>query len=188
MKKRTTIIAILLVAALALGIGYASLTSDLVISSKLIFSESEAEAELDADVYFTEANGDNVYCTAYLDQSASTNNKPDVAHLQIGGDQVSLELATPQHTAVATFTVRNDYDSTVQINPTPTFSASPSKVEALYKIDVEVTVDGTETLDIPGNGGIATVTVSITPENVISEQLIDEDFSIALNPSVLVNP
>ena len=54
-KRRTTIIALLLVAALALGIGYAALADDLsIVGSANVLAEN-AENAFAADVYFTKA-------------------------------------------------------------------------------------------------------------------------------------
>ena len=54
-KRRSTIIALLLVAALALGIGYAALTDDLFITGSANISKEHAEDAFAADVYFTRA-------------------------------------------------------------------------------------------------------------------------------------
>ena len=54
-KRRTTIIALLLVAALALGIGYAALADDLFITGSAKVLANNAENAFAADVYFTKA-------------------------------------------------------------------------------------------------------------------------------------
>ncbi len=54
-KRRTLIISLLLVAALALGIGYAALADDLFVTGSAEIGVENAENAFAADVYFTKA-------------------------------------------------------------------------------------------------------------------------------------
>ncbi|MBR2354448.1 MAG: hypothetical protein IKA76_08115 [Clostridia bacterium] len=54
-KRRTTIIALLLVAALALGIGYAAMADDLMVTGTADISVEAADEAFEADVYFSKA-------------------------------------------------------------------------------------------------------------------------------------
>ena len=52
-KRRTFIVSMLLVAALALGIGYAALSDTLDINGTADVNQSQAEADFDLNVYFS---------------------------------------------------------------------------------------------------------------------------------------
>lgn len=54
-RRRTLITSLLLVAALALGIGYAALSDDLQIGGSANISIAAAEEAFEADIYFTKA-------------------------------------------------------------------------------------------------------------------------------------
>lgn len=54
-KRRSLIISLLLVAALTLGIGYASLTDDLFIAGSAAIDSDDAKTAFAEDVYFTKA-------------------------------------------------------------------------------------------------------------------------------------
>ena len=54
-KRRTLIISLLLVAALALGVGYAALADDLFVTGTAGIKAENAEDAFAADVYFTKA-------------------------------------------------------------------------------------------------------------------------------------
>lgn len=71
MKRRSTIIALLLVAALTLGIGYAALTDILDIAGTIDLSKEDAEKEFNLDIYFSET---------------VTVSDPDVATARRNGD------------------------------------------------------------------------------------------------------
>ena len=54
-KRRSLVISLLLVAALTLGIGYASLTDDLAITGSAAIDSNDAKSAFAEDVYFTKA-------------------------------------------------------------------------------------------------------------------------------------
>ena len=54
-KRRSLVISLLLVAALTLGIGYASLTDDLAITGSAAIDSNDAKDAFAEDVYFTKA-------------------------------------------------------------------------------------------------------------------------------------
>ena len=76
-KRRSTIIALLLVAALALGIGYAALTDDLFITGSAGIKQEHAEDAFGADVYFTRAviSGEKGTATIGADTHSEANDQ-----------------------------------------------------------------------------------------------------------------
>lgn len=76
-KRRSTIIALLLVAALALGIGYAALTDDLFITGSAGITKDHAEDAFGADVYFTRAviSGEKGTATIGADEHSEANDQ-----------------------------------------------------------------------------------------------------------------
>ena len=108
MKKRSTIVALLLVAALALGIGYAALTDTLNITGTANIAESDAQNSFQEDVYFSNAiSGAKADAAVSSDNNYATMTVKDGA-LKAVGDE-----------AVATFTIKSDSDLPVTVtNPT----------------------------------------------------------------------
>ena len=72
-RRRTLITSLLLVAALALGIGYAALTDVLDINGTAKVEESAAEDAFNADVYFSAAVANQAGNAASVD--ADDNDK-----------------------------------------------------------------------------------------------------------------
>ena len=112
-KRRTIVIAFLLIAALALGIGYAALTDVLDITGKADINASAAEEAFNEDVYFTAA----VANEASTGNTASVNTQDN--------DKASftaVNLKGKGDKATFTFTIKNAGD--VEATVTPAISSN----------------------------------------------------------------
>ena len=107
-KRRTLVISLLLVAALALGIGYAALTDELHITGSANIAESDAQNAFQEDVYFSKAiSGEKADAAVSGDNNYATMTVKDGALKEVGDE------------AVATFTIKSDSDLAVTVtNPT----------------------------------------------------------------------
>ena len=104
-KRRSTIIAFLLVAALCLGIGYAALTDVLDIQGTAEVNLAGVESDFDAHVYFSAFSTGEGY-------TASINgNNNDKASFTVNG------LKTEGQEITVTFTIKNDHDLPVTVTP-----------------------------------------------------------------------
>lgn len=84
-KRRTTIIALLLVAALALGIGYAALADDLKVTGNAGITVQQADEAFEADVFFQKA-------VMSADKGTAT-----IGELEAGtgdNDKITIEVAS----------------------------------------------------------------------------------------------
>ena len=169
-KRRTLVISLLLIAALALGIGYAALSDDLFIDATVNFDPTVADDELAEDVKFTNATN-NDYCYAGV-----SGNDPDgdTAFLHIGGETVTYELTTPGQSAVATYTIENNYEAAVAVTV---------KVEGAHDLyNVVTNVEGASNIE---SGKTGEVTVTVTPKEVLTEAITAESFRIELIATVI---
>lgn len=174
-KRRTLVIGLLLVAALCLGIGYAAITDDLFIDGQAQFDPEVAIEELDVDVKFVAAT-DNDYCTAGVSGNDASG---DTAYIHIGGEDVPYELATPLQSAVATLTVQNNYEATVQV------SVVTDLADLLDNYDVEINTSGVAAIPAGDTGDII---VTITPKTVLEEAIDLTEFDIELLAEVIETP
>ena len=104
-KRRNLIISILLVAALALGVGYASLTDTLDIQGTAEVNQAAAEESFNQDVYFSAVSTGTGY-TASI--NADNNDKATftVTGLKDKGETISI-----------TYTIKNDGDLPAVVTP-----------------------------------------------------------------------
>ncbi len=106
-KRRTLIIALLLVAALCLGIGYAAVTDVLDITGVVEADAKDMEDALDGDVYFSAIdNSDPKAALSELVGGSPTDN----ATFMVSG------LATPGETVSVTYTITSDYEQDVWVS------------------------------------------------------------------------
>ena len=173
-KRRTLVISLLLIAALALGIGYAALSDDLFIEATVNFDPTVADDELAEDVKFISAEH-NDYCYAGVSGTDATG---DTAFLHVGGETATYELTTPGQSAVATYTIENNYEAAVSV--AVDVSCDLTNLHELYKIEVDVT----EASNIASEGE-GKVTVTVTPKNVLTEVISADTFQIKLIATVI---
>lgn len=105
-KRRSLIISLLLVAALTLGIGYATLTDVLDINGTADVTQLGAQTSFDEDIYFKSATATNSG-----DHASVVTDDPDMStftanSLQGAGD-----------TAIFTFVIQNDGDLDALVTP-----------------------------------------------------------------------
>ena len=105
-KRRTLIVSLLLIAALALGIGYAALTDVLDINGSADINQSAAEEAFNADVYFTNAVANQEGNSASVDSSDNDMANFTASTLKGAGD-----------TATFTFTIANNSDVAAVVTP-----------------------------------------------------------------------
>lgn len=121
-KRRTLIVSVLLIAALALGIGYAALTDVLDINGTVDVNQSQAEADFDLEVYFSEVAKSNDD-----DKVSITDGDNDMASFTINS------LNGKDDTASFTFTIKNDSDLDAMV--TPTFAADGNTNPTFFQIE-----------------------------------------------------
>ena len=166
-KRRTLIISLLLVAALALGIGYATTTGNVKISGEVYNKPHDLELVFVSGVK-TATEGDNdtafaaseVICTA--GSTSATFNVKEIAH---DGDFV-----------VATFVVKNNnlYDVTVADTPSIEYTGT-----RFYDVTTNWALNQDQDLTLAHNEEL-TFTVKVTMNKTTAEEL-DGDFVITVN-------
>ena len=106
MKNRKSLIAVLLVAVMLLGIGYAALTDTLDITGSADVNQSAAEEAFNEDIYFSAAVANEEGNTASV--NADNNDKASFTAktLKGKGDKVTF-----------TFTIKNDGDVAATVTP-----------------------------------------------------------------------
>ena len=176
MKKRTSIIAFLLVAALTLGIGYAALTDTLTINGTANVAEQAGKDAFEADVYFSKAISGNG-ATAVLGSDPSTD-KPDVATMTV----VDGALKEVGDEAIATFTITSESDLPVTItNPTAANGYITNNNTEYFQVTTNWVADHEITPDATGKASVdITVTVKLIKTPETNETAT---FSILLNAS-----
>ena len=106
-KRRSTIIAVLLIATLALGIGYAALTDVLEINGSADVYQAAAEEAFNEDVYFAGAVANQEGNTASV--NADNNDKASFTAKTLKGKDDVVTF---------TFTIKNDGDVAATVTPT----------------------------------------------------------------------
>ena len=181
-KRRSTIVAVLLVLALALGIGYAALSRELVIGSEA----NLAPDQNDFDIVFTNAtiSGEEGQWGTASVTGGGKNGHYTLTGLSAKGDQ-----------AVMTFTIKNqtaDVDATlVSVSSVPgrlfigdgtTTAGDPADY---FDKSVVITM-GSQTYDeneefvIPAEG-TATVTITVTLKQTVTEKITLTGATVVLN-------
>ena len=155
-KRRNLIISLLLVAALALGIGYAALLNDqLDIGGTAEVDGGDMSKEFDSLVYFSSATvGDK---TGNVTGSAGVyadNN--DSAHFSLSG------FAAENDYGVVNFTVQNDHSNPVKITVKTHAAHDPAD-----PLQLELDMGGDEII-IPA-GEDASFSITATLKNLVAE-------------------
>ncbi|MBQ2876697.1 MAG: hypothetical protein IJE25_06790 [Clostridia bacterium] len=154
-KRRSIIAAFLIVALLAVGIGYAALTDTLTVTGSAGFAADDAVETFDGDVYFSKALGDATRVDARVLADADTA----VMHVVAGTlKQVGDEV-------IATFTIKSESDLTVAVTPTVSADTSdPSYTLNDSYFSVYTNLTGEQTLAAGGTIDF-TVTVKLIKTN-----------------------
>ena len=154
-KRRTTIIALLLVAALALGIGYAALADDLFITGSANISAENAESAFAADVYFTKAviSADKGTAVIGADKNGEASDKVTITV----NDDV---LAGQGDSVICALEISNvgDLDAKITLDSVVASKSEYFKVTTSWGNTTEQTLGAGETLDLT-----VTITVLKTP-------------------------
>ena len=151
-NRRITIVAFLLIAALTLGFGYAAVTNVLDIQGSASVSATAAEAEFNANVYFSGVKkggelvqsivaGDNLGYTANINTNNNDKAQFTVTGLEKSGDKYSI-----------TFVVQNDsaFDAKISVKTNTntntanfefTNSLASDTITAGGSVEVTVTVE-----------------------------------------------
>ena len=147
-NRRNIIVAFLLCACLIVGVGFAELNDDLVITGSATISNTEADEAFEADIYFTAASNNGVAAnTANVD--ANDNDKATFTATAFTEGNAD--------TATFTFTVMNDNedyaaslvatviaDNSVAAGATTTITVTVTMI----KTPIEDDVTATFTIDI----------------------------------------
>lgn len=162
-KRRTLIISLLLVAALALGIGYAALSDVLDIQGTAEISANSAQETFNQDVYFSDVSSGAGY-TASI--NADNNDKASFTATGFSdvGDKIFI-----------TFTIKNDsshYEALVTPKLLQNSNAEYFKLTSDWNSTAQtIGINGTKTI---------TVTVELLKLPTISEGLTSASFNIEL--------
>ena len=170
-KRRTTIIALLLVAALALGIGYAAYTVNMKIGGAATVG---APAPL---VKFSAVSGQVTQGTV-----SSSNN---YGTAQVGGQTIDLNLEdfkNANDSVTVTYTVHNGHDfdvklSTIEYNLTNTDTNYPSHFSIVIGNET-----GLDSERILGAGEDATFDVTVTlVKTFATDASVIQNFEVSFN-------
>ncbi len=163
-KRRSVVIAFLLVAALVMGVGYAALTDVLDITGSADINQSAAEEAFNQDVYFKD--------DITIHESGNTSSvNPD------NNDKASFTVTSLKgagDTASFTYTIVNDGD--VPATVTPSLKAGTGNTNSEY-FDISSDWNGASK-ELAAHGGTltykVTVTLKKTPVESISGSFIIE--------------
>ena len=147
MKKRTLIISVLLVAALALGIGYAALSDTLSINGTIKTDGAAMENTFDSLVYFTNATVTNdpaVHITANVSATYGGDEASyTITGMNAVGDEVTMEFVIHNaysETVWVTLAAHdeNPYKDYIQISNN--YNDTPIKIDSLDDAKFTITV------------------------------------------------
>ena len=168
-KRRTLIVSLLLVAALALGIGYAALTDTLNITGTASVAQEAGEEAFEIDVYFSKA-------IAGTGATAAVGADKDTATMTVNADA----LKEVGDEVIATYTIKSDSDLAVVItNPTTTNGYITNDNTEYFQVTTNWVADHTLT---PDSTGTATVDITVTVKLIKTPSVAqDVEFGIQLN-------
>ena len=182
-KRRTLVISLLLIAALALGIGYAALSRELMITSAANLSPNQN----DFNIVFTNAtvvdDPDNLLATASVTGTGTTANYT-ITGLSKKDDSVTIQFTVQNQTAdvYANLTGVSLTSGTLYIGD----GTATTGVVADY-FDKNVTITKGSTTYTEGQDFIlapnetATVTVVVTLKQTITQKITLEGATVHLN-------
>ncbi len=181
-RRRSLVIALLLVAALALGIGYAAFTVNMEIGGNVSVGAPAPAVTFSAvSEQVTKGgitSGNNYGKEALGGQSIDLN----VGGFRNKGDQV-----------VVTYTVKNDHDFPVTVtNPTVNYTNTGDNYDANISIVAGAWTGLDASNQIPANGGTAQFTVTVTlSQTFATDASITQNFRVeftATGVAVTPNP
>ncbi len=156
-KRRVLIISLLLVAALALGIGYATITGSLIIDGKVVATAQPF------NVYFTEfeaGQGNGILGNVpviHCDTALGNGSTAKTVMLNI------RDMASTNDSITATLTIKNGNDADMNVKvETVLYGETAGQVTSANPDRFTVTTDwDDEVKNIPA-GGTETITLTIT--------------------------
>ena len=155
-KRRSLIISVLLVAALALGIGYAALTDVLEIDGRIQADAEAMSSTFEGLVYFDSAEVVNpTALPSYITAYATATSGSDIASYSIEGFQKVGDTVTMN------FVIRNEYTETVWV----TLRDHEAQDEFIF-----IENNYTGPIEIAG-GQTATFTVTVTLRELSNEAI-----------------
>ena len=181
-KRKSVVVAFLLIATLLLGVGYAALTDTLTISGRANITTGKAEEELNKDIFFYSAAATSTDGTSDVADTASVLTDNDrasftVNSLALGGETATFTFVvhnTGNHEAALstpTITIRDLIaDGTdVDTDSDNVFTVTTSWDDATLEAETDESTPGTATL---------TVTVTLYEEGINPEHAITGFFDI----------
>ena len=162
-KRRTLIISLLLVAALALGIGYAALTDVLDIQGTAEISAGIAEEAFNQDVYFSKVEPGSGMTASIVENNNDKGTFTATGFSQVG-DKCSV-----------TFTIKNDSEH-YAANVTPKLLQNSNEEYFTVSSDWKSTM---QTIEAGGEKTI-TVTVELKKLPTAAEGKTSASFNIEL--------
>lgn len=144
-KRRTAIVAFLLIAVLTIGVGYAAINDTLYVSGTAKASSAEADEHFDLNVYFDKDNAPTGEGYAVTIQADDLGDENDLAIVTVTGlinAEDSMEIKIPivnksQYEATLSLTVER-YET---VDGAFTFEYSvPDTIDANGTVDVTIKV------------------------------------------------
>ena len=180
-KRRTLIISLLLVAALMLGIGYAALSRELIISSTAILNPNNDDFKIE----FTSADSsDDAKATASIAASKTTANY-EVKGLSKQNDNVTLTYVVTNNTADVNAELNGlaMTEGTLYIGDG---TSTPGVVSDYFSKTVTVTHENGDVWAeddhiILAPGETATVKIVVTLKQTVTQRITLEGASVHLN-------
>ena len=180
-NRKTIIVAFLLVAAMAIGVGYAALTDTLTIIGNAHIDVGQANTAFDSKIYFSAAQADEIKSgdTVTRDLSTGTGATADVASFTADDATFTANrLAVKDEYSTFIFTITNDsnVDATITVGATKqSGDTNPSNsnesifgVTYKYVKSTGVAFGNEEDIVIPSNGGTITVEVTVTVKEPVT--------------------
>ena len=163
-KRKSVVVAFLLIATLLLGVGYAALTDTLTIAGQANITTGKAEEELNHDIFFASADKDTTTGTSGVLDTASVLADNDRASFTVNS------LALGGETATFKFVVHNKSNHEAALS-TPTITirdliADGTDVDTdndnVFKVTTSWDDATLEAATDDSNPGTATLTVTVT--------------------------
>lgn len=179
-KRRSLVISLLLVAALALGIGYAAFTVNMEIGGNVSVGAPAPAVTFSA-------------VSEQVTKGGITSGN-DYGKNALGGQSIDLNVGGFRNAGdqvVVTYTVKNDHDFPVTVtNPVVQYTNTDSNYDANISIVAGTWTGLDENGHIPASGGTAQFTVTVTLEkSFATDASITQNFRVEFTATgVAVRP